>query len=75
MVQGYRKSCLICRVAERKNEMDPDEERTEELREKLIDYYGTAMACGVPMAAYDLARIEDMSPEEIEREAEKNHIR
>ena len=55
--------------------MYPDDERTEELREKLIDYYGTAMACGIPMAAYDLARIEDMSPEEIEKEAEKNHIR
>ena len=55
--------------------MYPDDERIEELREKLIDYYGTAMACGMPMVAYDLARIEDMSPEEIEKEAEKNHIR
>lgn len=54
--------------------MYPDEERTEELREKLADYYGTAMASGMPMAALDLAKIENMSAEEIEHEAEKNHI-
>ena len=55
--------------------MYPDEERTEELREKLKDYYGTAMVSGMPMALIDLARVENMTDEEIEREAEKKHIR
>ena len=55
--------------------MYPDNDNTEELREKLKDYYGTAMVSGNPMAVIDLSRVEDMDEEEIRREAEKNHIR
>ena len=55
--------------------MYPDDERTEELREKLRDYYGTAMTSGMPMAVIDLARVGRMTDKEIERKAEKNHIR
>ncbi len=51
--------------------MHPDDERAEELREKLSDYYGTAMASGMPMAVIDLSRIDRMTDEEIEKEAEK----
>ena len=54
--------------------MRPDEEKSEELKEKLMDYYGTAAASGNPMAVIDLVRVENMSDEEIEKEAEKNHI-
>lgn len=55
----------------------PDETAsdTEELREKLRDYYGTAMTGGFPMAVIDLGRVETMSDEELRREAEKNGIR
>lgn len=53
--------------------MYPDD--TEELREKLKDYYGTAVAEGMPMAVIDLVRVENMSDEEVRKEAEKNHIR
>ena len=55
----------------------PDEtvSDTEELREKLRDYYGTAMTGGFPMAVIDLGRVETMSDEELRREAEKNGIR
>ncbi len=55
--------------------MIPDDKRIEELREKLKDYYGAAMVSGMPMAVIDLARVENMSDEEIEKEAQKNHIR
>ena len=55
--------------------MYPEDERAEELREKLRDYYGTAMTSGMPMAVIDLARVDRMTDEEIEREAEKNHIK
>ncbi len=54
--------------------MYPDDERTEELREKLKDYYGTAVASGMPMAVIDLARVETMDADDLEKEAEKNHI-
>ena len=54
--------------------MFPNNERTEKLREKLIDYYGTAIASGMPAAA-DFVRIETMNDEEIRSEAEKNHIK
>lgn len=55
--------------------MYPDDERTEELREKLKNYYGTAAASGMPMAVLDLARVETMDADDLEKEAEKNHIR
>ena len=51
--------------------MRPEDRDTEELREELMDYYGTAMASGMPMAVLDLARVENMSAEELQREAEK----
>ena len=54
--------------------MYPEYDKTEELREKLKDYYGTAMVSGNPMAVIDLSRVENMDEEEIRREAEKNHI-
>ena len=53
----------------------PEEEKIEELREKLRDYYGTAMVSGMPMAVVDLAKLENMDDDEILEEAKKNHIR
>ena len=55
--------------------MYPEQDEIEELREKLKDYYGTAMASDIPMAVLDLARVERMDDREILEEAEKNHIR
>ena len=55
--------------------MYQEDDRTKELRNKLKDYYGTAMTSGMPMAVIDLARIDKMFDKEIEREARKNHIR
>ena len=56
----------------RPDETEPD---TEELREKLRVYYGTAMTGGFPMAVIVLGRVETLSDEELRREAEKNGIR
>ena len=42
----------------------------EELRKKLLDYYGTATAF-MPFATADLVRVERMSADEIIREARK----
>ena len=42
----------------------------ELLREKLLDYYGSAMHI-FPMAIADVARVEQMSDEEIIEEAKK----
>ena len=53
--------------------MYPDNESTEELREKLKDYYGTAVASGMPMAVLDLARVETMDTDDLEKEAEKRN--
>jgi len=55
--------------------MYPDDEKVEELKEQLMDYYGTAMTSGMPMAVIDLGRIESMDDEEIMKEAEKLSIR
>lgn len=55
--------------------MYPDDEETEVLREKLKDYYGTAMTSGMPMAVFDLAEVEKMSDERVIEEAKKNHIK
>ena len=43
----------------------------EELRDRLIDYYGTAMYSGFGMAVIDIARIENMDDEEIIEEARR----
>jgi hypothetical protein len=45
--------------------MRPDEDRN---REKLEDYYGTAMANGFPMAVIDLGRVGNMSDDEVREE-------
>lgn len=58
----------------RRVRMYPDDESVEQLREKLKEYYGTAMASGMPMAVIDLVKVERMSDEEVIEEAEKNHI-
>ena len=55
--------------------MFPDDKDTEELRQKVMDYYGTAMTSGMPLAAIDLVRTEHMSDEEIRKEADKLRIR
>lgn len=54
--------------------MDPKEKSAEELRKELEDYYGTAMASGLPMAVLDLAEVSAMSDEEVIMEAEKLHL-
>ena len=43
---------------------------SDSLRDRLRDYYGTAMQ-QFPMAAMDLGRIDQMSDEEVFREARK----
>ena len=35
------------------------------LRRDLIDYYGTAMTSGFPMAMMNLSKVENASPEEL----------
>ncbi len=55
--------------------MYPYDDETEELREKLKDYYGTAMMSGNPMAVIDLSRVENMDEQQLREEAEKNHIK
>lgn len=63
---------------EHRNRMSgyPDEETidTEEIRDKLRDYYGTAMTSGFPAAVIDLGRVESMDDEQLIKEAEKNGI-
>ena len=51
-----------------------EEKDIEELRKELEDYYGTAMASGMPMAVIDLSHVSEMSDEEIEEEARKLHL-
>ena len=41
----------------------------DKLRQDLIDYYGTAMSNGFPMAVMDLERAERASEEELIRMA------
>lgn len=43
----------------------------ERLRNDLIDYYGSAMFSGFPMAMIDVSDVERMTDEELVREAEK----
>ena len=42
------------------------------LREDLMDYYGTAMASGFPMASMDIAKAERASDSELESMARRN---
>ncbi len=46
----------------------------DEIKEKLEDYYGTAMVSGFPMAMMDLASLEEKSEEELEELAESLHL-
>lgn len=48
-----------------------DDKDTEELREKLTDYYGTAMMNGFPMAMADLNGLDRMDDREIRELAEE----
>lgn len=41
------------------------EEYIEELRQRLLDYYGTAMYSGFPMAMMDVIDVSTMSDEEV----------
>ena len=56
-------------------EDEDDVEEVEELRDKLRDYYGTAMTSGFPMAVIDLADVDSMSDEEVKEAARKNRIK
>lgn len=47
---------------------------TDRLRRDLMDYYGTAMFSGFPMAVVDLSRIERASDEELIEIAQKNGV-
>lgn len=49
---------------------DYTEDEIEELRDKLIDYYGSASPI-YPIAMADVSRIENASAEEIIDEAQK----
>ena len=44
----------------------------EKLRADLIDYFGSAMFVGLPMAIMDLSNIETASYEELIKIAKKN---
>ena len=46
----------------------------EELRNQLIDYYGTAMANGNPLAMMDLIQVETASEETLIDYAERNNF-
>ncbi|MBQ1303763.1 MAG: hypothetical protein IIY51_02545 [Erysipelotrichaceae bacterium] len=46
----------------------------EELRQRLLDYYGTAVNSGIENAMSELNEIEDMSDEEIIALAEENGL-
>ena len=43
----------------------------DQLRKQLLDYYGTAICSGFPMAIMDASKIECMRDEEIIEEADK----
>jgi predicted PhzF superfamily epimerase YddE/YHI9 len=47
------------------------EKDIEDIRDELIDYYGTAMMNGFPMAVMELSDIEDLSDEEVQALAEE----
>ena len=47
---------------------------TERLRRDMMDYYGTAMFSGFPMAVFDLSRIERASDEELIEIAQNNGV-
>ena len=46
----------------------------ERLRNDLMNYYGTAMMSGFPMAVIDLSKIQNASDEELIKIANDNKI-
>ena len=46
----------------------------DSLRHDLMDYYGTAMCSGLPMAVIDLGKVERASEQELLRIAQKEHF-
>ena len=48
-----------------------DEINVSYLRERLRDYYGTAMTSGFPMAMAELNEVDSMSDEEVIERAEE----
>ena len=50
------------------NYFNPD---NSSAKEQLEDYYGTAMASGMPMAVIELSQVENMTEEEAEAECER----
>ena len=46
----------------------------DRLREDILDYYGTAMFNGFPMAVMDLSKVERMSDRELVELAQKNGV-
>ena len=47
------------------------EKDTEDIRDELRDYYGTAAVSGFPMAAVQLFEVEDMDEDELRERAEE----
>lgn len=43
----------------------------KKLRKDLVDYYGSAMSGGFPMAMMDLAKVERMSEDKLVKTAKK----
>ena len=58
-----------------KNNPHDSEDEVKELRDKLRDYYGTAMTSGFPMAVIDLGNVDQLTDEEVREKARKNGIR
>ena len=53
---------------------DDEEEDVEEVRERLRDYYGSAMFSGFPMAVMDLCDTDSMDDEEVLEKARENGL-
>ena len=47
---------------------------TDRLRRDLMDYYGTAMCSGFPMAVTDLSRVECADDEQLVEIAQRNGV-
>ncbi len=50
------------------------EKDVEEIRSELMDYYGTAMVNGFPMAVMNLSVLEDMSEDELRALAKETGV-
>ena len=57
------------------NPIKDEDDDVEELRDKLRDYYGTAMTSGFSMAVIDLAEVDDLDDDEVREKTRKNGIR